>query len=245
MNIRSLLYTIYLWLVFLILFMVFLTLASILSVFQRDRQAHFQDWARHWANTLIFFSGMRANIQGQKNLDQNKNYIIVANHQGLADIPIILAALPIRFYFVIKAELFSIPLFGWYLRLAGFIPVERGSAASAFRSFKRINSLLESGHSVLFFPEGTRSKDGGLGVFKRGSLKAAYDTGVPVLPVALSGSYNLIKRGSLLMNPVKVRVSIGKAIRLPKTDDISRQDQEADLERVRSAVDKLLRGKDV
>jgi 1-acyl-sn-glycerol-3-phosphate acyltransferase len=221
-------------------FFAYVLLATVFSIMAKNKPTNYQTWARRWSKNLMLLAKIRSTVKGLENIDPKKNYIIVCNHQGMADIPIVLAALPINFHFVIKAELFKIPIFNWYMTQADYIPVSRGSAASAYRSLMKINDLLLGGDSILFFPEGTRSKDGSLGIFKKGSLKVAYDTGVSVLPVALSGSYNLMKRGSLLLQPTKVSVNIGKPIHFEKTDEVSREQSDQDLEKVRSAIEKLI-----
>lgn len=186
--------------------------------FSKNRIGTFQTAARRWARFLMFFSGVKVITSGFENFPKNQPAILVANHQGAADIPVLLAYLPVRFRFAIKKELFSIPFFGWYLKQAGFFSVDREVILSAYKTLETIVEILKTGESVLIFPEGTRSRDGSLGKFKRGSLMAALKSGAPIIPLALSGSYNVQPRGTWLIHPAQVKLTAGKPIYI-KTEE--------------------------
>ena len=161
--------------------------------------------------------------------------MIAANHQGAADIPILLGGLPITFLFAIKKELFKVPIFGWYLKKAGYFPVDREMVLNAYKLVDKMVTLLKNGDRILIFPEGTRSRDGSLGNFKRGSLLAALKSGVPVLPVAISGSYDILPKGAKFFSPSQVRLSIGKPIYF--TNDL---EYEAKMAEVRQSIAEML-----
>ncbi len=134
-------------------------------------------------------------------------YVVVANHQSFLDI-FVLCNIPHEMKWVAKKELFKIPMFGWGLRLAGDICLDRGDTASALKVMDQARRYLKNGMSVMIFPEGTRSEDGTLLPFKPGAFKLAVETGVPVLPIAVSGSANGMPKGGPWVRPTKVSVKI-------------------------------------
>lgn len=196
------------------------------ALFSKDKIAPFQTAAHVWAKFLIFFSGVKVRTRGLENIPTDKASILVSNHQGAADIPILLAYLPVRFRFAIKKELFSIPFFGWYLRRADYFPVEREMIFSAYKMVNTVVNILNAGGSVLIFPEGTRSRTGSLGEFKRGSLMAALKSGAPVVPISISGSYDILPRGSWLFKPAKVTISVGKPVHIKSEEEYDRKVKE-------------------
>lgn len=140
--------------------------------------------------------------------DPKRSYVVVSNHQSLADIPV-LCHLPWEMKWLAKAELFRLPLVGWMMRLAADIPVERGRRAKAADALRRASRALASGCSIMVFPEGTRSPDGRVAPFSDGAFHLALRAGVPVLPVAVDGSGRCLRRGSWLFGPpadISVRV---------------------------------------
>jgi len=184
--------------------------------FSRNKVRTYRFSARVWSKFLAFLSGIPVKIEGLDNVPKNEALVIVSNHQGAADIMILLAYLPAYFRFVIKKELFKIPFFGWYLRKAGYVSVERGAGEKAHRMFSEAEAVLKSGDNILIFPEGTRSRTGELQPFKRGSLLLAFRAKVRVLPVAIQGSFNILPPKSIFYNIVPVKVKIGKPVSLEK-----------------------------
>ena len=233
--ISRLLRTIFLFLLVFISYFVGIGLTFFFAPFVRPRTRLFQSAAHYWARFLGFFSGMKVETAGLKNIPLNQPLILVANHQGAADIPVLLAYLPVRFRFAIKKELFKIPLFGWYLRQAGYFPIDRQVILSAYKTLDQIIGILKTGESVMIFPEGTRSRDGSLGKFKRGSLMAALKSGAPVVPIAIDGSYNIMPKGTYLVNPSRIKLSVGKPIYI--TDE---KEYDQKVEEVREAIAKML-----
>jgi 1-acyl-sn-glycerol-3-phosphate acyltransferase len=126
----------------------------------------------------------------------HRPYVVVANHPSLAD-PFLLAHLPWDMRFVAKEELFRLPLLGWLLKLAGDIPVRRGDDRSAQEMLAACCATLARGLSVMIFPEGTRSRDGELGRFKRGAFQVAVAEQVPILPIAIRGTERCVGKDGL------------------------------------------------
>jgi 1-acyl-sn-glycerol-3-phosphate acyltransferase len=139
--------------------------------------------------------------------DPRRPYVVIANHESFADI-LLISHLPWEMKWLSKAELFRIPFLGWLMRLAGDIPVRRGEARSAVEALQACRQVLAGKVSVMIFPEGTRSVGGDMLPFKDGAFRLAVDTGVPILPLALSGTGPALpKRGFLLGRSIaEVRV---------------------------------------
>ncbi|MFA6281543.1 MAG: lysophospholipid acyltransferase family protein [Candidatus Omnitrophota bacterium] len=134
-------------------------------------------------------------VSGKENIDKSRTYIIVSNHQSLADI-ILAYQLKCQFKWVAKKSLFKLPFVGWSLALAKHIKLERGNFGSIKKIYREAAHWLRSGVSVLFFPEGTRSRTDEMGDFNNGAFKLAIKERVPVLPILLEGTGTAIPRGS-------------------------------------------------
>jgi 1-acyl-sn-glycerol-3-phosphate acyltransferase len=227
--------TIFVFLLVVASYFIGIALTYLFVPFVRPRTRLYQNAAHYWARAIGFFSGIKVEAAGLENIPRDTPLILVANHQGAADIPVLLAYLPVRFRFAIKKELFNIPVFGWYLRQAGYFPIDRQVILSAYKTLDQIIGILKSGESVMIFPEGTRSRDGSLGKFKRGSLMAALKSGAPVVPIAIDGSYNIMPKGTYLLNPSRIKLSVGKPIYI--TDE---KEYDQKVEEVREAIARLL-----
>ncbi|MDD5593126.1 MAG: lysophospholipid acyltransferase family protein [Candidatus Margulisbacteria bacterium] len=235
MIILRVIHTGFLFLLVFISYFVGLVITFCFLPFVRPKTRLFQAAAHYWSRFIAFFSGMKVETFGLQNIPPNKPLILVANHQGAADIPILLGYLPVYFRFAIKKELFKVPIFGWYLRQAGYFSIDREAVLSAYKTLEKIVEILKSGESVMVFPEGTRSRDGSLGKFKRGSLMAALKSGAPVIPIAISGSYNIMPRGTYLVNPSRVRLSVGQPIYIKDEKEYDEK-----VEEVRETIARLL-----
>jgi 1-acyl-sn-glycerol-3-phosphate acyltransferase len=135
----------------------------------------------------------KVQISGETIQDPRRPYVVVSNHQSIADIPVI-AKLPWEMKWVVKKELFRLPFAGWMLRLAGDIPVDRKDPRSGARTLLAANKYLQRNCSVMFFPEGTRSMDGRVGRFNDGAFHLAIKAQVPILPLAVEGSMKCIPK---------------------------------------------------
>ncbi|MFI3305224.1 MAG: lysophospholipid acyltransferase family protein [Rikenellaceae bacterium] len=137
----------------------------------------------------------RRRVEGLENLDSSKSYVIVMNHSSMLDIPI-LYMLPLNFRWVSKREVFSIPIFGQFLRLHGDITIERGNGKAAMEQVTRQGcEWIRRGASVAIFPEGTRTRTGEIGRFKAGAFNLAREAGVEILPVVIDGTRSMIRGG--------------------------------------------------
>ena len=164
-----------------------------------------------WTPPLLKLGGVDLIHDGGKNLSPDQPYVAVGNHQGVLDILGMYVALqrqPIRF--IAKEILFYVPIFGWYLWLAGYVSVDRGSRAKAFKSLDRAAERIHSSKStIVVFPEGSRSPDGQVKRFKKGAFVLALRAQVPVVPVAIQGSYEAFNKSDWRINPgstIRMRV---------------------------------------
>jgi 1-acyl-sn-glycerol-3-phosphate acyltransferase len=153
------------------------------------------------------------------------------NHQSNADIPLLLGRLPVQFRWLAKAELFRIPIFGRAMRGVGYISIDRSNRKSAFESLERAARTIRSGTSVLIFPEGTRSRDGRILPFKKGGFVLSVDAGVPIVPIIIRGTRDIIPKGHFLIRPAPVTMEILDPV---ETADYTRKTKDQLLERIRS-----------
>jgi 1-acyl-sn-glycerol-3-phosphate acyltransferase len=176
----------------LYLTMLFFTIA--LYPFDKQRSvAHAQCY--WWSDILLCFNPYwKVKINGLENIDKKKTYVIVANHQSLADI-IVLYQIKSQFKWVAKESLFGIPVLGWCMSLAKHIKLERGDFSSIKKVYREAAEWLRKDMSVLFFPEGTRSDTGEVGEFQNGAFKLAIKEKVPVLPILINGTRDAIPKG--------------------------------------------------
>lgn len=148
---------------------------------------------RDWANLLVKLTATDLTVRGLENIPKAA-CVVMSNHLSYADIPLIYASLPdgIRLRMVAKRELFYTPIWGRAMRASGFIPIVRSDRKSAIESLNFAKQALSDGTYIWIAPEGTRSRTGELGTLKKGGFILARDTGVPILPMSISGSGNIM-----------------------------------------------------
>lgn len=196
-------------------------------------------FARWWARTLLWVGRVPVRLDGLDNIPGGQPCVLVANHASAADIPILFGSLPIQFRIIAKDSLFHIPVLGWCMRLAGYISINRSSPKKAMRSLKKAARQIREGYPAVVFPEGTRSRTGALQPFKAGAFLLAIESGVPVVPVGISGSFDILVRGSMKIRPdAQVAVRIGTPI---ETGGFTTKDRRGLADRARKAVEDCLR----
>jgi 1-acyl-sn-glycerol-3-phosphate acyltransferase len=162
---------------------------------------------------------MTVSVTGRENIDPKQSYIIAANHQSQYDIFAIYGWLPIDFRWVMKIELRKVPIFGAYSEHAGHICIDRSNPLKAMQSINRAKEKLAAGTSIFFFPEGTRSRDGELLPFKMGAFRLALDMQLPILPITISGTRDILPSGTLKLFPGHVRIIVHKPIDIREFND--------------------------
>ncbi|XP_072987927.1 1-acyl-sn-glycerol-3-phosphate acyltransferase BAT2, chloroplastic [Typha latifolia] len=194
------------------LFAMMVVVHPFVLLFDRYRRRAHHVIAKIWA-TVTIFPFYKFEIEGMENLPrQTMPAVYVSNHQSFLDIYTLLT-LGRCFKFISKTSIFLFPIIGWAMFFLGVIPLRRMDSRSQLDCLKRCIDLVRKGASVFFFPEGTRSKDGKLGVFKKGAFSVAAKTGVPVVPITLMGTGSLMPPGMEgNLNSGLVKVVIHKPI---------------------------------
>jgi 1-acyl-sn-glycerol-3-phosphate acyltransferase len=156
-------------------------------------------------------AGEKVTVEGRENIPTGV-CVFAANHTSNADAPAIVGAIPRRIAILGRKSLFDIPVVGTAFRLAKFVPVDRENRDAALGSIKQAVEYIREGFSFLVYPEGTRSPDGRLRRFKKGSFAMAIEAGIPIVPVACSGAHRIMKKNSLIIRPGNVTVRFAKPI---------------------------------
>ena len=169
---------------------------ALIAMLLGDRRrwlAHY--WCHWWAMTAIRINPAWHITVDQTRIPRDRHFVLAVNHQSLADILITLQ-LDHHFKFISKSSVFHVPFLGWHMRVAGYIPLARGRRRSIVECMAQARDWLDRGVSVLFYPEGTRSRDQSIGTFKLGAFRIAVESGVDVLPVLILGSANFLPKAS-------------------------------------------------
>jgi 1-acyl-sn-glycerol-3-phosphate acyltransferase len=189
--------------------------------------------AQWWGRRILRVSGVQVHVVGQANLEKERSFILMPNHQSHFDIPVLLGCLDTQFRWLAKAELFRIPVFGRAMRGCGYISIDRSNREAAFASIRQAADTIRGKASVLIFPEGTRSTDGKLLPFKKGGFVLAVDSGVPILPIGIYGTGDILPKKRLILDPRSVVLWIGAPI---DTSGYRRETKDALMAEVRQAL---------
>jgi 1-acyl-sn-glycerol-3-phosphate acyltransferase len=169
--------------------------------------------ARNWGRDILWAAGVRVTLEGEENLNLDAPQIVVSNHQSWFDVFTLAAELPVRYRFVAKKELGSVPIFGKSWKSCGHVAVDRGNREAAIASLEQAwREIHEDKLTMVLFPEGTRSPDGRLKSFKKGAFVLAVQGQVPLVPVAVVGSRNIMPKGRFRVRTGKITLRIGTPI---------------------------------
>ncbi|WP_209010580.1 lysophospholipid acyltransferase family protein [Anaerovorax sp. IOR16] len=166
-----------------------------------------QSTVQTWASNLLKAAGVHVTVSGKENLP-DEPALFVSNHQGNFDIPILLCKLGPLMPIVAKKELKKLPIIRTWMNFFNCIFMDRKDPRQSLQCLKRAQELLEQGQSLIIFPEGTRSKSSSVGEFKPGSLRCALKSGVPIVPIAIQGSYLVMEAHGFWIHPAEVHVTI-------------------------------------
>jgi 1-acyl-sn-glycerol-3-phosphate acyltransferase len=184
----------------------------------------------------LALAGIRYRVVGADHVPA-RAVVFCSNHESNVDPPVLFQALHSQLHILYKAELHRFPLMGTLFDIGGFVPVDRADREKAMASITRGAESLRAGNSFLIFPEGTRSRSGALLPFKKGGFIMAIEAQAPVVPVAVSGGRDAMRKGSAFVRPVRVGVRIGRPI---PTEGLTLRDRDRLIEEVRRAVQDLL-----
>jgi len=167
-----------------------------------------------WSRLNAMLVPMMVDVIGKDNIEKGRSYVIVSNHQSLYDIFLVYGWLGIDIKWVMKKELAKIPGVGFGSKKVGHIFLDRSNSRVALETLNEAKKKLVNGTSVVIFPEGTRSKTGEIGDFKRGAFKLALDLGLPILPVTITGTKDILPTGTFNLLPGKVNLFIHKPVNI-------------------------------
>ncbi len=191
---------------------------------------------RLWAPFLFFGAGARLEVEGLEGVDFSKPHLFVMNHQSQIDIAVLFYALPINLRFLVKGELRNVPFLGWFITGAGMVYVDRRERLKALKELRNMADLFRQGHSLVSFPEGSRSVDGRVRSFKNGVVIPAIEAGVEVVPIAVEGADRVLPRGGFRVRPGVIRLAIGTPM---PTADLSLGDRRGLARRVEEEVRRM------
>jgi 1-acyl-sn-glycerol-3-phosphate acyltransferase len=193
---------------------------------------------RFWARSLVKGAGIELSLDGEERMDPKQRYILVANHYSYFDIPCVLASVrqPIRF--LAKVSLFKVPIFGWAIGRAGFIPIDRKNRRTAVKSFDLAAERIRKGNTIVVFPEEGRTSYRLMRKFQRGGFLLAMKSGLPILPLAIDGTFDVFSVGARTITPGRVTVRVGTPI---ATEGRSVREKEQLSQEARTQIAAMLR----
>jgi len=194
---------------------------------------------RLWARLIIRAAGIDLRTENLGVIDPDQRYVLVANHYSYFDIPSVFAAVPQPIRFMSKASLFKIPIFGWALTRAGFIPIDRKNRRTAVKSFDLAADRIRKGNTIVIFPEEGRSRERAMRPFQRGAFLLALKAERPIVPLAIDGTYDVYNPKSRYVRPGRVTVKAGTLI---PTEGLTLRDKERLLTESRAQIQTMLFG---
>jgi len=192
-------------------------------------------YARLWGKVALLANRVRVRMEGVEKLRGNGPYIFMSNHQGSYDIFALLGYLPFQFKWLAKKELFSIPFFGWTMAAAGYISIDREGTRETVEAMNKAAQKIRDGMSVVIFPEGSRSPDGSIQPFKKGGFTLAIKSKIPIIPIAISGSREIMPKDRLTATSGEIRIRMGNPI---ETRHCSLKDRKFLMEKVSETISK-------
>ncbi|MCU0237090.1 MAG: 1-acyl-sn-glycerol-3-phosphate acyltransferase [Acidobacteria bacterium] len=195
--------------------------------------ALFETWLKWVCRSLVWICGIRVTVSGRENVAPGRQYLLMMNHVNILDGFVFYRSFPGKARGIEEESHFGWPVYGWVIRRMGQVPVNRRSGARAIESLRRAAELIRDRGDMSFMvlPEGTRTRDGRLGAFKKGGFLLALETGLEILPLVQKGAYAVNRRGSLLIRPGRVEFVIEKPI---ATAGCTRENLGELMEKVRS-----------
>jgi 1-acyl-sn-glycerol-3-phosphate acyltransferase len=192
--------------------------------------------AHHWARGAVFLSGGRLTVYGVENLRKHPVAVYAANHTSYMDTPVIFSTLPFQFRILAKKELWTLPFIGWHLNRSGQLPIDTVNTHATLSSLGAAARSLRAGMPVFVFPEGSRTPNGELQTFLSGAAFLAIRAQVPLVPIALSGVYDLLPMHTRHFYPCDLTITIGEPI---STKGMTVRQAEELTARLRAVIEEL------
>ena len=225
---------------FLIVWSIFwISLAFLLALVTLNREVPLMMARRYWAPALIRVSGARLKVDSFPVFDWSKPHIFVMNHQSMLDIPIAFSVLPVNLHFIAKHNLKYVPFVGWYMWMTGMIFINRSQRSQAFKSIQRAAERVRNGANIIAYPEGTRSRTGDILPFKKGIFALALEAKVPIVPVLIRGSGDVVPPDGFCLRGGAVRVQVGQPI---EVGDRAAGERDQLMREVHATMEKMLAG---
>jgi 1-acyl-sn-glycerol-3-phosphate acyltransferase len=193
-----------------------------------------------WARQMFWVGGIRLDLVGWENLpedirNEKQPVIFMSNHESNLDPPVLISAIPVPAVYISKKELKWVPLVGWAAGLGGTIFIDRGKRERAVQGIHQAAAEIKGGKTVVIFPEGTRTRTGKLGPFKKGGFAMAQSAGVPIVPLATVGGFQALPPGSLRLRPGRYTILVGQPV-----DPSAFPDRESLMVEVRRSIEALV-----
>ena len=192
-----------------------------------------------WSSMVLWGAGVKHVLENAEQLGRDRGQVLVSNHQSWFDVFALAASLPVKFSFVGKKELSSVPFLGQAWEKVGHIAIDRSDHKAAIESLRRVDEQFRAGRTIVMFPEGTRSPTGELKRFKKGAFVMAIKSQVPVVPVAVTGTRSIMEKGSWIIAPGTATVRVGEPI---STEGLTLADRSRLARKAHAAVARLLNG---
>ena len=221
---------------------IFFSLTTIVLATVRARESLVARVIRAWARAIVWSAGITLRAENLELIDPAKRYILIANHYSYFDIPCIFAAIPQPIRFMAKVSLFKIPIFGWALARSGFIPIDRKNRRTAVKSFDLAGERIRRGNTIVIFPEEGRSRERAMRPFQRGAFLLALKSELPIVPMAIKGTFDVMPAGAFRARSGPVTVTLTPPI---ETAGLSVRDKEKLSQESRARIQTLLFGSDV
>jgi len=190
-------------------------------------------YARLWGKIALLANRVKVELEGMEHVKGEGPYIFMSNHQGYYDVFALLGHLPFQFKWLVKKELFSIPILGWTMAAAGYINIDREGTRKTVEALNEAAQKIREGMSILIFPEGSRSPDGSIQSFKKGGFTLAIKSRVPIVPIAITGTREIMPKGKLTVAAGEIRIQMSHPI---PTQSYSLKDREALIKKVNQAI---------
>jgi 1-acyl-sn-glycerol-3-phosphate acyltransferase len=215
-----------------------LGLVVLVAALFRVRGTVYSRLSQVWARTTLWVSGCSVETHGADNLKEGEPAIVASNHVSWFDVLALASVLPLPFYFVAKKELELVPIFGQAWQIAGHISIDRGNREKAVRSLRKAGERVRAENGlVVIYPEGTRSRTGRLQPLKKGTFFLAKETGLPIVPVIVTGSFDIMRPDTFTVRPATIHLWFEPPI---ETAGMTEQDIPAVMERVRGVMARRL-----